>query len=470
MTPSMQEAVSAFKSVYGQGLEKRPGDVLGADEMDEMIHRARAEMGATAMKLTVEASVRQALTDNPHCECGLPLECHHRPGLQVISMQGTVDGKGISYRCRPCKRTVRPVHEQLGVQSYSKTTVLFERLSTDFFLDKGAPTAVARLKEHHGVEPGRTTVLLHAEQRGKQAQEFIQKKLCEASQAAEEARGKPPAVGTVFVQMDSSSGKTVQPLERPDVPDDAAVERTPVRKLPKVKRPVEGRQVKLLCAQAKGEADWYYDAYIGDYDDAPARLEGLAACRRWQPGVLAVMTADGDEKIREAGEGAFLPDFQFILDRPHAMIHLGHVTSHGRDAIPTDAKQWTAHATALLHQGHVGQLTREIRAIAQEVDDEKDQNKVENVATYFSARADAVHYDAFKQRGWPQASGAVEGGHIHFIHPITKRGSGWLVDNLNNTVALACIRRSGWWDQFWDSITHPGCPQAERSGAGGRPS
>jgi len=43
----------------------------------------------------------------------------------------------------------------------------------------------------------------------------------------------------------------------------------------------------------------------------------------------------------------------------------------------------------------------------------------------------------------------VEGGHQSFIHPRSKRGSGWLVDNLNGAVALACVRQNDWWDDFW---------------------
>lgn len=253
--------------------------------------------------------------------------------------------------------------------------------------------------------------------------------------------------------MDSSSGKTVQPLRRPEVAPDADVERTPVRGLPKVKRPVEGRQVKLLCAQPEGEVDWVYDAYVGEYDDAPDKLLGLAATRGWQDGVMTVMTADGDEKIREMGEAAFLPDFRFILDHPHALQHLRGVTTYGGDALDEPAAQWQSKALEQMSAGGVSEVVADISNIADRVVDndpkEPNRTKVRNAAAYFRDRADAVSYDEFRDKGWPLASGAVEGGHIHFIHPITKRGSGWRVENLNAIVALACVRQSGWWDEFW---------------------
>jgi hypothetical protein len=452
MTPTMQEAIGAFKTAFARGLAQRPEDIRDVDELDQMLHEARIEIGHSAMGTSVHMAVTQALMSPPVC-CGQPMRNHHRPKLRVMSMQGNHEAGGVSYRCDECGNTRRPVHERLGVDVYRKTTRLFERLSADFFLDKGAPTAVRRLKEHHGIEPGRTTVLHHAERRGEQARRWLDEKLRRASIKAEARRGHPAQVDAVFVQMDSSSGKTVQPLVRPEVVGDAPVERTPVRRVPKVRRPIEGRQVKLLCAQPEGAVDWVYDAYIGEFDDAPRRLEGLASTCDWQPGVKAVMTADGEAKIREMGEGAFLPHFQFILDHPHALGHLKDVITYGKDTLPCPAAQWMDRAIRRLHEGKVLDVVAEVRGLAEQIEDEASETKVDNVATYFEERADAVHYDKFKEKGWPLSSGNVEGGHIHFIHPISKRGSGWLVPHLNNTLALACIRQSNMWDEFWQS-TH----------------
>jgi hypothetical protein len=184
-------------------------------------------------------------------------------------------------------------------------------------------------------------------------------------------------------------------------------------------------------------------------------LEGLAATCGWQPEVKVVMTADGEEKNREMGEGAFMPHFQFILDHPHALGHLKDVITYGKDELPVPGAQWMDQATRRLHEGKVLDVVAEIRDLAKQVEDDKAQTKVDNVATYFKERADAVHYDKFREQGWPLSSGKVEGGHIHFVHPISKRGSGWLVKNLNNTLALMCIRESGWWQEYWDSPSRP---------------
>jgi hypothetical protein len=457
----MKQAMDAFKTTYVEALRNRPEDILPVDQMDEMIHKARGELGQFTLGSTIAEAVRVGLEHDRNCSCGGKLVPHHRPALKVDSMQGKHEARGISYRCERCGETLRPVHDQLGIESYSRTTQLFDELSSDFFLDKGATTAVQRLLRHHGIEPGRTTVLTRAERRGKQARAFLDQKLGQATAQAEQKRGQDPKVDTVFVQMDSSSGKTVQPLCRPDVDDDEPVERTPMRGLPKVQRPIEGRQVKLLCTQAKGESTWSYDAYIGEYDEAPDKLVGLAATRGWQDGVEVVMTADGDDKIREAGKGAFDPDFHFVLDREHAIKHLRDVPTYGKDAVPTTTEAWVMEAKNLLHEGKVRDVIQDVRSIAELVEDDKDRTKVENVATYFEQRASAVHYNFFHEKGWPLGSGAVEGGHIHFIHPISKRGAGWHVGHLNDILALACVRKSGWWEEFWHSPSNSLDSQAQ---------
>jgi hypothetical protein len=330
--------------------------------------------------------------------------------------------------------------------------LLFERLPADFFLDKGSPRAAQRLREHHGLEVGRTTVLKHAEAQAAEARKFLNEKCAKAIAAEEACRTQPARIGDVFTQMDSSSGKTVHELQRPKDKDlGASVERTPVRGLLKTTRPMEGKQVKLLCAQGRGQAAWSYDAYVGEFDAAITPLQGLAASCGWREGVSAVMTADGDDSIRDVAQRAFRPQLHMILDHPHALEHLGHVSEHASDYLDKPASTWTDEATCLLHSGRVFELVADVNKLAcQMPQGSKERTKVENVATYFSKRADATHYyDAFIERGWPIASGTVEGGHASFIHPLSKRGSGWLVDNLNGTVALACVQQNAWWDEFW---------------------
>jgi len=449
MTPSLHQACEAFKQSYAQSLREHPEDIRTVDELDEMIHEARAEIGAASMALSVRAAREAAQTV---CSCGGHGVVQRRPTAEVRSAQGSHTMDGLALQCAACGRTWRPVHEMLGIDGQYHSTVLFERFSSDFLLDKGSPSAARRLKEHHGIDVGRTTVLQHAEQRGAEAREFVEQKLQRALEDSESRRGQPLCVAEVFVQMDSSSGKTVKNLVRPTVADDALVERTPVRGLVKVQRPVEGKQVKLLCAQAKGEASWAYHASIGEFDEAVVPLQGLAATRGWQDGTLAVMTADGEPSIQEVGKGAFDPNFRFILDHPHAMTHLGHVPSHAPELLPLPQEEWLKYGTARLHQGEALKLVDEIREMANQLPAGEDQTKVENVAIYFEKRAPATHYDAFKARDWPIASGNVEGGHRAFIHPITKRGAGWLVHNLNGVVALACVRQNEWWDEFWTFV------------------
>lgn len=187
----MQVAVEAFKSEYTQALRERPQDILGVDDLDETIQRARVEMGAFAMKASIAAAVELGVQGDRACSCGGRCTIHHRPRLEVQSMQGKYGADGVSLRCDRCGATQRPVHDRLEIGEFSKTTRRFDRLSADFLLDKGAPTAVRRMQEHHGIEPGRTTVLRRAEKRGLEARAFVYVKLGQTG-SGDAGGGIPP--------------------------------------------------------------------------------------------------------------------------------------------------------------------------------------------------------------------------------------------------------------------------------------
>ena len=451
MTPSLLQACAAFQETYAKALRDRPEDLAMLDDLDEAIHQARATVGEAALTVSLQQAQQQAASASRTCECGGSFCIKSRSGIDVHSMQGHKHVEGLLLECNRCHRAVRPLHDQLGVRGAHHTTLLFERLSADFFLDKGSPRAAGRLREHHGLEVGRTTVLKHAEAQAALARQFLDEKCTRAIAAEDQRRAQPARIEEVFTQMDSSSGKTVHKLNRPNESEaDASLERTAVRGLVKMTRPIEGRQVKLLCAQGRGQAQWVHYAYVGEFEDAITPLQGLSATCGWREGVHAVMTADGDDSIREVAQRAFKPHLHIILDRPHAVEHIGHVTANAPDYLGEPASAWAARATNMLHTGRVHDLIGEVNIIAGQMPAaSKERTKVENVATYFTNRADATHYDLFRERGWPIASGTVEGGHASFIHPLSKRGSGWLLGNLNGTVALACVRQNEWWDEFW---------------------
>ena len=86
MTPTMLEAIDAFKSTYAHGLAERPEDLRSIDELDQMLHEARAVIGRSAMRTSIEAVRVRALVDVPSC-CGRSMRKDHRPKLRVLSMQ-----------------------------------------------------------------------------------------------------------------------------------------------------------------------------------------------------------------------------------------------------------------------------------------------------------------------------------------------------------------------------------------------
>jgi len=77
------------------------------------------------------------------------------------------------------------------------------------------------------------------------------------------------------------------------------------------------------------------------------------------------MTSDGEPSSQETGKGAFDPDFQFVLDHPHAMSHLAEVPLHTpARRLPLPKDEWLKYSIARRHQGDALQLVEETREIA----------------------------------------------------------------------------------------------------------
>ena len=81
MTPSMLQAIEAFKTVLVQSLRARPEDVRDVDEMDAMIHEARALLGTFAMAAVIAQAVALAQRKDRVCTCGATMTVDHHPAL-----------------------------------------------------------------------------------------------------------------------------------------------------------------------------------------------------------------------------------------------------------------------------------------------------------------------------------------------------------------------------------------------------
>ena len=73
---------------------------------------------------------------------------------------------------------------------------------------------------------------------------------------------------------------------------------------------------------------------------------------------------------------------------------------------------------------------------------------------YLNRFQDAVHYNRFKELGYPIGSGEVESAHRSVPQKRLKLpGACWHPDSINPMLALRVVRANEWWDDYWAKRT-----------------
>ena len=76
--------------------------------------------------------------------------------------------------------------------------------------------------------------------------------------------------------------------------------------------------------------------------------------------------------------------------------------------------------------------------------------EVRQLHKHLSRHLDAVHYDAFRDKGWPIGSVEVESAHRYIPQKRLKLpGASWKPSTKNPMLALRVIRAHGWWTDYW---------------------
>jgi hypothetical protein len=152
--------------------------------------------------------------------------------------------KVVRFRCRSCKMSWSPVRQWLGLQS-GMTTAGLDRALTALSTEMSFGRTAKQMEEQHGHPVNRTLVERRTYAVGKEAMEFLAERRKARRDEVMDAVGHRQGVDRVLLQVDGG-GVPVGKLERP--PPGEATERTPVRNLPKGRRPKSKREVRVSMA------------------------------------------------------------------------------------------------------------------------------------------------------------------------------------------------------------------------------
>lgn len=183
-----------------------------------------------------------------------------------------------------------------------------------------------------------------------------------------------------------------------------------------------------------------------EFDQAEARDRDHA--RDW---VVLVDGARHQLDLIQAEAGRRGITLHVLLDIVHVSEYIW-AAAHGFHQPGTpQAEAWVAgHLTTILH----GQAARAVAEIATQADTAHLRGAKREAADacvrYLTGHLDQLHYDTALARGWPIATGAIEGACRHLIGDrLEITGARWGLDGAEAVLKLRALNDNGDFDAYW---------------------
>jgi len=192
----------------------------------------------------------------------------------------------------------------------------------------------------------------------------------------------------------------------------------------------------------------------GDAVDGTAAMFGWLAdetqARNPQGLKTLIHLTDGEPQLR-TGRDVFQADVPMvdILDLLHATPRVWAMSRlFCRDEASRVA--FVKERVRRILQGEVTAVVQGLRSLATRRRlSEKRREDVERVCAYFENNADRMRYDEYLAKGYPIASGVIEGACRHVVKDRMERtGMGWTVEGAQAMLSLRCLWLSDSWDGY----------------------
>jgi hypothetical protein len=177
---------------------------------------------------------------------------------------------------------------------------------------------------------------------------------------------------------------------------------------------------------------------------------------RLQPGQSLIRLMHGQHSLWDEAEAGLVgvPDEQVveILD----LIHVAGYVWTAAKAFHSNASDQEAFAMDTLLkilEGQVDRVIRSLRCLAtrRRLKGTK-RADVDRVCGYFSAHRHRMKYDEYLARGYPVATGVIEGACRHLVKDRMERsGMKWTCHGARELLHLRCLRASGYWNEFHET-------------------
>lgn len=184
-------------------------------------------------------------------------------------------------------------------------------------------------------------------------------------------------------------------------------------------------------------------------DVALARLAQQVAAREGEHIRDRVALCDGYEPLQSRLTKQF-PDFSLILDFIHADEYLWDVANSLLGENHPQRLAWMTDHTLKILASQTEQVIASFQHMAQ--DDQyttAQRTQLAKTADYFQRNLPYMDYATYLQRGWPIASGVIEGACRHFVKDRCElSGMRWTQPGVENLLRLRAVAENGDWAAY----------------------
>jgi len=198
-----------------------------------------------------------------------------------------------------------------------------------------------------------------------------------------------------------------------------------------------GPQHKRLWATLAGK-----DAALAEVVRQVAAREGAYIAHR-------VALTDGSQALQERVR-RHLPAYTLVLDLIHATEYLWKAANALLGETNARRTAWVKARTLQLLRSQNAAVVADLRHLAQATGRARRARTVlTKVAAYLERNAPYMDYAAYLARGWPIATGVIEGACRHLVKDRCElSGMRWTIDGAEALLHLRCVHENGDWDAY----------------------
>ncbi len=162
-----------------------------------------------------------------------------------------------------------------------------------------------------------------------------------------------------------------------------------------------------------------------------------------------VALTDGCAALQQRVE-THLPGFTLVLDFVHASEYLWTAANRLFGETSPRRDPWVEEQAGQLLCGHTDQVIAALHTLLHKAKRTQAQRDALTAAlTYFQRNKPYMHYNQYLARGWPIASGVIEGACRHFVKDRCElSGMRWTQEGAENLLRLRAVAENGDWDDY----------------------